>query len=245
MNISEHPATSRRRGFTIIEVVLGLALLSILIGGVFSVLRGTMDVSADVVTEETKTLRVHSFCELLRRNFEQMPGNARVNLQNYTGGSDMLEVAFTDYPLAFTWPGVQAGAKTVLFRTERDRVGGLGLQAAIIYLDEEQSQEWQKGSFDETKGLGRITIMGGIASLQWLFYNDQTRKYEEEWPLTKTQRPTFVEMSVKFMDNSDPITLVFWIPTMANPTQFTNFASQGGGQNPNPNPNPDPKKPQP
>ena len=238
MNTSEYPTTPRRRGFTIIEVVLGLALLSILIGGVFSVLRGTMTGSADLVTGRTQKLRVHSFCELLRRNFEQMPGNARVNLQNYTGGSDMLEVAFTDYPLAFTWPGVQAGAKTVLFRTERSV--GLGLQAVIIYLDEEQSQEWQKGSFDESKGLGRITIMGGIAKLHWRFFNDQTQEYEDEWPLTKTQRPTFVEMSLGFMDNSDPITLVFWIPTMANPTQFTNFAGAGGGGQTNPPPQPNP-----
>ncbi len=211
-----------------IEVVLGLALLSILVGGIFSVLRGTMTVSKDIVEGETQTLKVHSFCELLRRNFEQMPGNARVHLKNYTGGSDMLEVSFTDYPLAFTWPGVQAGAKTVLFRTERASVGGLGLQAAILYLDEEQSENWRKGKFDETKGLGRITIMGGIANLRWRFFNDQNQEYEEEWPLTKTQRPTFVEMSLTLMDGSDQASLVFWIPTMANPTQFTNFGNQTG-----------------
>ena len=70
--------------------------------------------------------------------------------------------------------------------------------------------------------------MGGIANLRWRFFNDQNQEYEEEWPLTKTQRPTFVEMSLTLMDGSDQASLVFWIPTMANPTQFTNFGNQTG-----------------
>lgn len=229
------------RGFTLVEVLIGLALFSILVGGIFTVQKGALEVSKEVVDSETRTLRMHSFCELLRRNFEQMPGNAQVNLQFYGGsGSDMTEVAFTDYPLAFTWPGVTAGAKTVIFRTERST--GIGLQAAILYLDEEQADAWRKGGFDETKILGRITIMDGIASLSWRFFDDTkatgTNKddgWEEEWPLTNTRRPTQVEMTLQFMDGSDPVRLVFWIPTMLSPQQFTaGFAPQtpqipGGG----------------
>ena len=168
-----------------------------------------------------------------------MPGNARVNLQVWGGsGSDQTEVAFTDYPLAFTWPGVTAGAKTVIFRTEKSSSGGLGLQAAILYLDEEQSTEWQKGSFDESKILGRITIMDHIAVLGWRFKDEQKQNdpdggYVTEWPKENTRRPTFVEMTLRFMDGDDPQTLVFWIPTMANPQQFTSGfagAAAGAGQ---------------
>ncbi len=220
--------TAASRGFTLVEILLGLALIGMLAGGVFAVQRGALQVSTEVVAAETQTLKVHSFCELLRRNFEQMPGNARVNLQLYGGsGSDMTEIAFTDYPLAFTWPGVTAGAKTVIFRTERSV--GIGLQAAILYLDEEQAAEWQKGGqFDEGKILGRITIMDGIARLHWRFLDEQRDEYVEEWPLTNTRRPTMVEMTLQFMDGSDPVKLIFWIPTMANPQQFTQ-AQPGAG----------------
>lgn len=217
------------RAFTLVEVLLGLALIGMLAGGVFSVQRGALQVSIEVVAAETQTLKVHSFCELLRRNFEQMPGNARVNLQLYGGsGSDMTEVAFTDYPLAFTWPGVTAGAKTVIFRTERSVGGGIGLQAAILYLDEELAASWQKsGQFDESKILGRrITIMEGIALLHWEFLDEQRDEYVEEWPLTNTRRPSLVQMTLQFMDGSDPVKLIFWIPTMANPQQFTQFGPQ-------------------
>lgn len=225
------PSLSRsRRGFTLIEIMLGLALLSILVGGIFAVQRGAITVSSSVVERETQTLKVHAFCELLRRNFEQMPGNAKVNLQFFGGtGSDLTEVAFTDFPLAFTWPGVTAGAKTVIFRTERSV--GLGLQAAILYLDQEQAAAWQKGQFDESKILGRITVMDGISFLGWRFFNETTQEWETEWPLTNTRRPTFVEMTLQFMDGEDPVRLVFWIPTMANPQQFTSGFG-GAAQNP-------------
>ena len=233
---ANYPTEHKRRfptaaagGFTLVEILLGLALIGMLAGGVFAVQRGAMQVSTEVVKSETQTLKVHSFCELLRRNFEQMPGNSKVNLQFYGGsGSDMSEVAFTDYPLAFTWPGVSAGAKTVIFRTERSV--GIGLQAAILYLDEEQAAEWQKGgTFDEGKILGRITIMDGISLLNWRFLDESKDEYVEEWPLTNTRRPTMVEMTLQFMDGSDPVKLIFWIPTMANPQQFTQFGNQAGG----------------
>ena len=236
------PAGRFRRGFTLIEIMLGLALMSILIGGIFAVQRGVLTVSTSVVERETQTLKVHAFCELLRRNFEQMPGNARANLQYFGGsGSDLTEVAFTDYPLAFTWTGVAAGAKTVIFRTEKS-AGGWGLQASILYLDKEQADAWQKGNFDESKVLERITIMDGISFLGWRFFNETTQEWEEEWPLTNTRRPSYVEMTIQFMDGEDPTKLVFWIPTMANPQQFTSGFG-GNQQTPQVPTTPNPPKP--
>lgn len=217
------------RGFTLVEVMLGMALVGLLTGAIFAVQRGALQVSTELAEREAKTMRVHAFCELLRRTFEQAPGNSRVNLQAYGGGgSDLTEVAFTDYPLAFNWPGITAGSKTVIFRTERG-ASGLGQQASVLYLDEEQSQLWQQGQFDETKVLGRLTLLDGIAFLGWRFFNDTTQEWELEWPLTNTRRPSFVEMTLQFIDGYDPVRLVFWIPTMANPQAFTTGLGGGGG----------------
>jgi prepilin-type N-terminal cleavage/methylation domain-containing protein len=218
----------RQRGFTLVEVVLGMALVGLLTGAIFAVQRGALTVSTELAEREAKTMRVHAFCELLRRTFEQAPGNSRVNLQAYGGGgSDLTEIAFTDYPLAFNWPGITAGSKTVIFRTERG-ASGLGQQASVLYLDEEQSQLWQQGQFDETKILGRLTLLDGIAFLGWRFFNDTTQEWELEWPLTNTRRPSFVEMTLQFIDGYDPVRLVFWIPTMANPQAFTTGLGGGG-----------------
>jgi prepilin-type N-terminal cleavage/methylation domain-containing protein len=220
-----------RRGFSLIEVLLGLALFGILTGGIFAVQRGAMEVSTEVTARQGKTMRMHSFCELLRRNFEALPGNAKVVLLP-TGGvqSGLSDVAFTNFPLAFTWPGVPAGSNSVIFRTARAD-SGVGLQASLLYLDEEQTADYEAEKLDERKVLAKLNLMEGIMTLNWRFYNDATQKWELEWLRNQTARPSFVEMTLTYLDGMDPVRLVFWIPQMANPQTFTQGAggAPGGG----------------
>ena len=222
-------ASKASRAFTLIEVLLGLALFGILVGGIFSVQRGAMEVSKEVTERQGKTMRMHSFCELLRRNFEALPGNAKVFLLP-TGGtqSGMSDVAFTNYPLAFTWPGIPAGSNSVIFRTARSE-SGVGLAAALLYLDEEQSADYEADKLDERKVLAKLYLMEGIMTLNWRFFNDATQQWEVEWPRTQTARPSFVEMTLTYIDGQDPVRLVFWIPQMADPSTYTQGAGSGAG----------------
>ncbi len=222
------PSSSLSRGFTLIEVLLGLALFGILTGGIFSVQRGAMEVSKEVTERQGKTMRMHSFCELLRRNFEALPGNAKVVLLPVGGPqSGLSDVAFTDFPLAFTWPGVPAGSNSVIFRTARAD-SGVGLQASLIYLDEEQSADYEADKLDERKVLAKLNLMEGILTLNWRFFNDSTQEWEEEWLRTQTQRPSFVEMTLTYLDGQDPVRLVFWIPQMVNPQTLAQGARGAG-----------------
>ena len=228
--IIDQPASpSRRKAFSLIEVLLGLALFGILVGGIFSVQRGAMEVSQEVTQRQGKTMRMHSFCELLRRNFEALPGNAKVVLLPSGGsGSGLSDVGFTDFPLAFTWPGVPAGSHSVIFRTARAD-SGVGLQASLLYLDEEQTTDYEANKLDERKVLARLNLMEGIMTLDWRFFNDTTQQWEVEWLRTQTARPSFVEMKLTYLDGQDPVWLYFWIPQMANPETFTQGAGNAGG----------------
>ncbi len=217
-----------RGGFTLIEVLLGLALFGILTGGIFSVQRGAMEVSKEVTERQGKTMRMHSFCELLRRNFEALPGNAKVVLLPVGGAqSGLSDVAFTDFPLAFTWPGVPAGSNSVIFRTARAD-SGVGLQASLLYLDEEQTADYEADKLDERKVLAKLNLMEGILTLNWRFFNDSTQEWEVEWLRTQTLRPSFVEMTLTYLDGQDPVRLVFWIPQMVNPQTLAQGAGAGG-----------------
>ena len=218
-----------RKAFTLIEVLLGLALFGILVGGIFSVQRGAMEVSKEVTERQGKTMRMHSFCELLRRNFESLPGNAKVFLLP-TGGaqSGLSDVAFTNFPLAFTWPGVPAGSNSVIFRTARSD-SGVGLTASLLYLDEEQTADYEANKLDERKVLAKLNLMEGIMTLEWKFFNDTTQVWETEWPRTQATRPGLVEMILTYLDGQDPVRLIFWIPQMADPATYTQGGANGGG----------------
>ena len=222
-------ARRQRGAFTLIEVLLGLALFGILTGGIFSVQRGAMEVSTEVTMRQGKTMRMHSFCELLRRNFEALPGNARVVLLPVGGAqSGYSDVAFTNFPLAFTWPGITAGSNSVIFRTWRAE-SGVGLQASLLYLNEEQTADYEADKLDDRNVLARLNLMEGIMTLDWRFFNESTQKWETEWLRTQTARPSFVEMTLTYIDGMDPVRLVFWIPQMVSPERFTAPPGADGG----------------
>lgn len=242
----------RDAGFTLIEIMLSIGLLALLIGGVFSVQRGAMAISADVVEQQEKSMRVSSFTELMRRNLEEAPGNARVHLLLTRGGSDVF---IKDFPLAFGWSGVSAGSKSVILRTEPNAVRQF--TAVVLYLNEEATQDYEQGNLNEGKidratgqpMVRRLELMDGIASLVWKVVDDSKApsvpgrenpdEWVAEWPLDKAARPSRVRFNLTMADGSEPLDLIFWIPVTASPQQFANVGggapAPGGGANPNPN----------
>ncbi|MBP7949869.1 MAG: prepilin-type N-terminal cleavage/methylation domain-containing protein [Verrucomicrobiales bacterium] len=226
----------QNRGYTLIEVMLAIALLALLVGGVFAVQRGALIVSREVTEQQEISMRQNAFVELIRRNLEQVPGNARLNLLLPRGGDGGSELYLKDYPLAFSWSGVSAGSKSVILRIERNRVGNF--TAVVLYLDQDRTEDFENGRLDETAtdrntGLPvvrRLELMDGIRSLIWSFYDDTAQDWAFDWPLENTRRPSLIRMEMELADGSEPLRLIFWVPVMVNPQQFTGGA--GGTQPP-------------
>jgi prepilin-type N-terminal cleavage/methylation domain-containing protein len=253
-------------GFSLLEVMLAVALMAILIGGVFGVQRGAMTVAKNVMESQEENMRISSFAELVRRSFEQAPGNSKVHLvvpRSNNGGS---EIYFKDHPHAFAWSGVTGGSKAVILRVEASKIKSFN--AVVLYLDAEAAKDYENGSFDEkavdrATGLPRVRrleLMEGIQEMTWKVIDDTAtaggsqpgrgsgRQSEEDWlpdwPLDKTKRPTRLKFHLAMMDASPPLDLTFWIPSMVSPDQFANGSGGqtgpggggGGGGGANPGP---------
>ena len=175
-----------------------------------------------------------SFTGLLRRTFEQVPGNAKVELKLNgagAGGSVQSDIVFRDYPLAFAWAGVEAGAKTVIFRTQPDTRGSLA--ARVLSLNEDQAQAYDDNRFREDDTVVGLTLVDGLKFCQWYFWDDRTEEWVEEWDPQKyaNRRPSLVNLYLKF-SSADSVgeNVTFWIPTMANPTTYANPNANRGGR---------------
>lgn len=221
------PIHRKPKGFTLVEVVLGIALLALLFGGIFAVARGALQISAEVTQNQQYSMRIHSYLELLRRTFEEMPGNGKVELRPLSGRGVESEVAFVEYPLAFAWSGVTAGSPVTVFQTTRGPSGWL--QSRIYYLDEEMADDYlENGKVDSAAP--NLLIMDEIKMLQWRFYDQRTDEWMTEWEHTNNNRPSLIELNVEFLDGSNPIAVIFWIPTVVNPEQIARSlnTSRGG-----------------
>lgn len=214
-----------KHGFTLLEVVLAMALIALLVGGIYGVARGAVQISSKVVRNQQRSMTVHSFLELCRRNFETMPGNAKIELiSEGSVGQFLTELVITDYPLAFTWTGVPAGSAEVIMKTEKETSGSI--RVVLQYLNEEEAEDRENALGSRDFGV-KLTLLNEVKLLQWRFWDPRTEEWEVEW-VDNARRPSLVELNLEFYDAEEPLRSVFWIPTMADPEQLTQ-AIPGGG----------------
>jgi len=221
-------------GFTLIEVVLSLAITGMLLAGVFAVAQSATSMADEVASSQERAMLGQSFTGLLRRTFEQVPGNAKVELKitsQGSGGAAQSDIIFRDYPLAFAWAGVEAGAKTVIFRTQPDARGALA--ARILYLNEDQAEAYDGGKLsvdDDT--VAALTLVDGLRFCQWYFWDERTEEWVEEWDPQKfaNRRPSLVNLYLKFFgEDTAGENVTFWIPTMVNPSTYAGTGVAAGG----------------
>lgn len=221
-------------GFTLIEVVLALAITGMLLAGVFAVAQSATSMADEVSSSQERAMVGQSFTGLLRRTFEQVPGNAKVELKlngSAAGGAVQSDIVFRDYPLAFSWAGVEAGAKTVVFRIQPDTRGSLA--ARVLYLTEEQAQAYDDNRLRDDDTVVGLTLVDGLRFCQWYFWDDRTEEWVEEWDPQRyaNRRPSLVNLYLKFA-SADSVgeNVTFWIPTMANPSTYANPNANRGGR---------------
>lgn len=228
------PSPKAGAGFTLIEMVLAVAITGMLLAGVFSVAQSATSMADEVSSSQERAMLGQSFTGLLRRTFEQVPGNAQVELvitDKGSGGAAHSDIVFTDYPLAFAWAGVEAGAKTVIFRIEQDARGSL--QARVLYLNEDQAEEYEKNRLKFTDPtVASLVLVDGLRFCTWYFWDERTEEWVDEWDARQyaNRRPSLVNLYLKFYsEDSMGENVTFWIPTMVNPETYASNTPGGGG----------------
>lgn len=226
---------NKRSAFTLLEVVFGVMIASMVITGIYATAVGCLRLANKVTIRQQDEMHLHSLLGVMRRNIEDIPGNAKISMEppEGLGGALRSEIVLEDYPLAFSWAGVAAGSKRVLIISEKDPRGGT--QIRVRYLNEEEAEEHaDQGRISDEDGVG-LVLIDGLKSVWWRFYNQRTEEWEEDW-VRPNERPSLVEMNIEFYDDSEPLRSVFWIPVVVNPETVVRGVQGGqrGGVRPPP-----------
>ena len=204
-----------RSGFTLLEIVFGIGLMALVLTGIYSVAAASLNLSNKVTQSQQDAMHLQSLLGVLRRNIEDIPGNAKISMEppEGLGGTLRSEIVLEDYPLAFTWAGVAAGSKRVLIISDKDPRGGTRIR--IRYLNAEEAEAHAEGGQVSDEGIG-MDLIEGLKGVSWRFYNQRTEEWEEDW-VRPNERPSLVEMMIDFFDGSASLRSVFWIPVVVNP----------------------------
>ncbi len=223
-------AEARAQGFTLLEIVLGMAIIGLIVGGIYAVAVGTVELSNAVSDSQNEEIRLHNFLRLLRRNFERFPGNAGITMMPVNGNPPESDIVFYNYPLAFYWPSVPAGSARVVLMSKRSSRGTLDV--GLMYLDEEAPEDFRSamGGIHQSPGLW-LHLLSDVILFRWTFFDEtlgEAGEWVELWE-DPQKRPGIVRLELQFYGQGldDRTESIFWIPSMVNPEQLVS-AGQGG-----------------
>ena len=214
-----HPPSPRSRhsGFTMLELVISMLLLSMIIGMVFGTARTSLQLGVSVVESQNEEMLQQAFFDLLDGRFSSMPGNARFNLESQDSGSHHLsELTLQNVPMGFTWGGQELIAKAVRITTVKRRSNYLDI--VLSYYEEEilEDSESTFGSISPVEPFAQIVLLENVRFFEWRVLDGRDMEWYYDWDLPG-RMPLQAELVVAFGATGPEIRHVFWIPPRQNP----------------------------
>ena len=240
-------ASTYQKGFSLLEIVIALAIMSLIASAVLSVLWQAGDTAADIRYLDRREEEINRFSDLLRQTIEGLPSDAEMTLtppQDSNSGYHELKLENT--PTAFVF-GTRVGsaeeAYIAMIPGEPSRFDGSPtFDLALSRSDFAPSDSDGSGmvfnagenEMLQTDQSGRywLPLLTGVSGASWKFWDEDQEEWLDEW--TDDDRlPTLLEFSLLDSGSSIPLQIVYQVPErLSDPeaAQAAANASQSAGQ---------------
>ena len=235
---------------------MGLGLLAMLSGMIFSVVRVSMTTAVFAQRTQMENDEVNRYISLCRHTFQSLPVTAILTLKITDSTQPVKqELAFSAAPDAFSfginpmsYKDTTLGLRPDVAATEASTLGQQLYYLALSRPDIIPKDPNNPGGIAQTTGAGDVAapddqgrhwmpLIRNVTSLYWRFYKAQDDTWVEEW--SSVDLPQLVEMNLQLSERSMPQRVVFALPTTkltaANPalapkTTTTTTTGSGGQQ---------------
>ncbi len=223
-------ARPRENGFTLLELVIALALLSMLVGMVFSTARSALTLGNTIVETQNEEMLHQAFFELLSQRFSALPGNTRFDLKVEDSSSHYIsDLTLQNVPLSFTWGGQPRIAKAVQLSTVKRRSGYLDI---VLRYYENEILEGSASTFKATAGdekpMAEIVLLEDVAYFEWRALDGRSMEWQYDWDI-QGRLPLQLELTMAIGAQGEEIREVFWLPPKQNPEIAIRQMLQSGG----------------
>jgi prepilin-type N-terminal cleavage/methylation domain-containing protein len=239
MNLKRHhQRLLRSRGFTLLEIVIALGLMGMLVGMIFRVARTSVQLSQMVVEGQKVTMERNAFFNLLKQQFENMPGNAIIRLDSNDSRSgdvsrSLFSLTFQNVPMSFDWGEVPITAEAIELATVEQRDGFVDV--ILKFYDEEILQDSSKRSNDDIEPFAEITLLEDLWMCDCEVVDGNSMEQFTEWD-NDNKLPLQVKFYCRFEPTSDIIQQTFWVVPKQNPEVFFRQVMQQNQAQPQANP---------
>ncbi len=191
-------------GYLLLEVILALAILTIVVMLVFRIIQTTVRVTTDVQYLQSEQEHADGLYELLRKHFDAMPQTAEFQTRRV---QNELELVFLEVPFHFSWTpsGPQFGSTVIATRRQAD--GHYTL--AVVQEPEDASVSYAASG--EPTSAKWIPIVSGLRECNWRFFDGHTREWKSDWK-DPSVKPLLCECTFQVSGQIGPTRAVFRWP---------------------------------
>lgn len=227
------------KAFTLIEVVIAIAILSLIVGGVMASVMACLQATQVVRSERLFQGRCDVLQSLLSHSLMTLPGDAllRCSMTDTLSGEPAPLRLLSRQPVMIASSLASQPGRTceseILFRRESD--GSFTLGSALAGNG---SPGFLPAETLTSPSLAWTPLVRNIREAKWKFYDHDQARWIERWEKEES-RPTLVELDISFSESAIPYRGVFWIPVQ--PAKGTRGPTDGGENTPtHPEPSPTP-----
>lgn len=196
------------KGFTLLEVLLSLAIFLLLAGGIFAAVSVSTRVSTDLTVARLDGERLDAMQGFLRRMFSNVPGTARFELRvrQHERGESGVELLvggapeFTCFSQALPSGGVAISAQPDARGAYRFSLANYDDTASEVERDRQLRQaDW-------------IGMLPDVKAVRWRFASNEGRGWRETWK-PGDGRPGLAELEIT-LSSGDKALWQFFIPAV-------------------------------
>jgi len=202
------PTARSKAAFTLLEVILAMALIGLILGGVYGVANATLQLGKSMNDARVAETRITNFVNQWRDYLETMPPGIQLTAgaeKVSRGSSGNLFILGGHMP--FVWDRRLKLADAVEFGLVRNK-GAKDLSLVVRHLKQPKTTR----APGELTTLAELPILEGLKLMQWQFYEPVEKKWFTSWdPTKRPQPPLFMKLRFSFTADPREHEYTFWI----------------------------------
>ena len=160
----------------------------------------------------------NAFFNLLKRHFEQIPGNAVMRLERYDASSDrgLFTLTFQNVPMSFNWGETPMTAEALELATVEQRDGFIDL--VLRFYDVKILEDSTSTGDQEAEPVAEITLIEDLWHCDCEVVDGSTMAQTVDWGGNRL--PLQVKFYCRFEPTADLVQQTFWVVPKENPEVF-------------------------
>jgi prepilin-type N-terminal cleavage/methylation domain-containing protein len=201
-------AKSASRAFTLLEVILSMAILAMLAASVYAITSSSISAARTAMDQQLVLRRLDAFLRVTRNAFLNLPGQGTITLEigKGKGGEAESRLILGKVQGLFGMPSLGGASLMLASKARSDGTRTICMVRIPARLSDRE--------LETALTAPGVPLLPKVRKPRWAFF--QGGEWKEEWP-AGSPRPELVRLQLEIDEIPDPIEAIFYIPPVSAP----------------------------